>query len=260
MPIPSCFYAQQTCCSSLSREHVISASVLKAVFGLPIRNVIRAEFLGTKSLIDHEPVIRDVCEKCNNEGLTPYDAAGVSLIKQLIPSDDPTGLRLFLTREVIGWLIKTHLNYIRVIKDRETNKVYPVAQQLKSALIQQAELSGSLFKLLIEGWVGESYFWDAEDPRHIPWFQYHSVRFINQRIVISDLRIKTLRTWIIIPSDASYDSFDERVNSVLDEVLEDFGYQLQPVEPRRAVENGCVDLNRVLPVETVQQLIIPRRH
>lgn len=254
-----CFYAQPTCCSALSREHVISASVLKAVFGDPIRNVIGAEFLGAKRLVNHEPVIRDVCEKCNNEGLTPYDAAGVSFVKQLMPSNDPTGLRLFLTREVIGWLLKTHLNYIRVIKDRETNEIYPVAQQLKSALIQQTELPNTLFRLLIEGWVGEQYFWDAEDPRHIPWFQYRSVRFISQRIVISDLRIKTLTTWIVIPSDASYDSFDERVSSVLDEVLKDFGFQHQPVDPRRAVEDGYVDLNRVLPVEAVKQFITLRR-
>ena len=107
MPMPSCFYAQPTCVLGLSREHVISASVLKAVFGDPVRNSIKAEFLGTKTLIDHEPVIRDVCEKCNNEGLSPYDVAGVRLIKQLTAGHDPTGLRLFLSRETIGWLLKT---------------------------------------------------------------------------------------------------------------------------------------------------------
>ena len=107
--------------------------------------------------------------------------------------------------------------------------------------------------------MGEPYFWDAEDPRRIPWFQYRSVRFIRQRVVISDLRIKTLGTWIVIPSDANYDSFDARVSSTLDEVLQDFGFQLQPVNSRQAIEDGYVDLNRVLPVEVVKKFIVQRQ-
>ena len=105
-PMSSCFYAQSTCVSSLSREHVISASVLKAVFGSRVRNIVGGEFLGAKKLLNHEPVIRDVCEKCNNEYLSPYDTAGIDLLNQLIPSNDPTGLRLFLTRESLGWLLR----------------------------------------------------------------------------------------------------------------------------------------------------------
>jgi hypothetical protein len=225
------------------------------VFGDPVRNLIGAEFLKTKNLVDHEPVVRDVCEKCNNKGLSPYDAAGVTLVKQLIPSNDPTGLRLFLSREVIGWLIKTHLNYVRVIKDRETNEIYPISQELKSALIQQAELSDSLFRLMVEGWVGETYFWDAEDPRRIPWFHYRSVRFPRQRVIISDLRIKTLTTWIVIPSDANYDSFNERVRSVLEEALIKFGFQLQTVNAQQTIEDGYVDLKRVLPIKAVKEFI-----
>jgi hypothetical protein len=218
-----------------------SASVLKAVFGAPVKNIIRGEFLGTKTLIDHEPVVRDVCERCNNVGLSPYDTAGVGLIKQLA-THDPTGLRLFLSRETVGWLLKTHLNYIRVIKDRKTTQIYPIEQRIKSALIQQGKLPHSLFRLLIDGWVGEPHFWDAEDP---------------QRIVISDLRIKTLTTWFVIPSDANYDSFEKRVRSALAEAAQDFGFQLQLVSPSQAVKDGYVDLEHVLPVEAVKKFIVP---
>ncbi len=256
MPKSDCFYAQPTCVNGLTREHVISASVLKAVFGAPVKNIIRGEFLGTKTLIDHEPVVRDVCEKCNNVGLSPYDTAGVGLIKQLA-THDPTGLRLFLSRETVGWLLKTHLNYIRVIKDRKTTQIYPIEQRIKSALIQQGKLPHPLFRLLIEGWVGEPHFWDAEDPRHIPWFGYRSVRFTRQRIVISDLRIKTLTTWFVIPSDANYDSFEKRVRSALAEAAQDFGFQLQLVSPSQTVKDGYVDLEHVLPVEAVKKFIVP---
>lgn len=254
--MPSCFYSQENCRSNLTKEHVISASVLRAVFGKPIRNVVSGDFLGTKSLVDHEPVVRDVCERCNNEALSPYDEAGLKLIRLLLEGHDPTGLRIPLSRNILGWLVKTHLNYIRVIKDCETNEIYPIAQEIKSGLIQHTELPTSLFRLLIEGWVGEPYFWDADDSRHVPWFNYRSVRFVSQRIVISDLRLKTLTTWILIPSDSNYDSFDSRVDSVLNEVRRDLGFQLQPVDVNEAIGSGYVELERVLPLDEVKRFVI----
>ncbi len=253
----SCFYSQPNCCSNLSREHVISAALLRTVFGTPIHNVVSGDFLGTKTLVDHEPVVRDVCERCNNEALSPYDESGLELVRRLMEGHDPTGVRLPLSRNILGWLIKTHLNYIRVIKDRKSNDIYPIAQGIKSGLIQHTELPTSLFRLLIEGWVGEPYFWDAGDSRHVPWFNYRSVRFVSQRIVISDLRLKTLTTWIVIPSNANYDGFDCRVASVLDEVRRDLGCQLQPVDVKKAIDCGYIDLEHVLSLDEVKRFIMP---
>ena len=81
--------------------------MLREVFGDPVRNVIGGEFLDRKLLVDHEPTVRDVCDDCNSR-LSPYDAAGVGFVRQVIPSNDPTGLRIQFSREAIGWLIKTH--------------------------------------------------------------------------------------------------------------------------------------------------------
>src|SRR5262249_43037155 len=151
-----------TCSKTLTREHVISATVLREVFGDPVRNVISGESVGHKFLVDHEPVVRGVCEDCNNNRLSSYDAAGAGFIRQFLPGHDPTGMRIKFSREAIGWLIKTHLNYFRLIKDRETQVAYVVDQGIKDAY-----------------------------PRHVPWFNYRSVRMRSQRIVISDFRIKT---------------------------------------------------------------------
>lgn len=254
--MPVCFYAQPTCTSSLTKEHVISASVFKEVFGDPIRNVVSAELFGDRYLFDHEPTVRDVCEHCNNVRLSPYDAAGVDFIRQLVPSNDPTGLRIKFSRAAIGWLIKTHLNYFRVIKDRETNNVYTVDQTIKDALILHRNVPVTRYRLLIEGWIGETYFWDADDPRHIPWFQYRSLRMRSQRIVISDFRIKTLTTWFIVPSDADYRDFNRRVWSALDEVRRAFGFRLQMVDPTTAVKDGSVSLKRVLSLDEVKSFIV----
>jgi len=257
MKTQKCFYNQPTCVSGRTREHVISASVLKAVFGDPIKNVVWGKYLGEKKLYNHEQVIRDVCAKCNNEALSPYDTAGVSLIKQLL-THNPTGVRLSLSREIIGWLVKTHLNHIRFINDENSGEIYPIEQRIKSALILQNELPHTLFKLLIEGWEGEPFYWDAEDVRHISWFNYRSVRFQSQRIVISDFRIKTLNTWLIIPSDADYDNFDERVNSALSEAFRDFGLQLQPVNIFQALSDGYIDIKQVQPLNEVKKFIVKK--
>jgi hypothetical protein len=253
----TCFYSQPTCCANLSREHVISASVLKAVFGRPLRNIVSGDFLGGKILLDHQPIVRDVCEICNSGSLSAYDEAAVRLIEQLMLSHDPSGVRIPMSREIVCWLIKTHLNYFRVIRDSETNEIYPIDQEIKSALVQNSELPTSRFYLLFEGWTGASYFWDAEDARHIPWFQYRSIRFVTQRIIISDFRLKTLTTWLVVPSDASYDDFEERVISVLEEVRIDLGIVLQLVSVDKTIDRGYIELQRILPLAEVMKFFAP---
>ena len=237
---------------------MISATVFREVFGDPIKNVVGGEFLGAKLLVDQEPAVRDVCEDCNNVRLSPYDAAGVDFIRQVIPSNDPTGLRIKFSREAIGWLIKTHLNYFRVIKDRETQTAYVVDQSIKDALIQHRPVPVNRYRLFVEGWIGEDYFWDAEDPRHIPWFEYRSVKMRSQ-IVISEFRIKTLVTWFIVPSDCDYRRFNERVLVALEDVKKHFGFQpLQMIDPRTAVQDGYVPLRQILSLDEVKSYIRKR--
>jgi hypothetical protein len=231
---------------------------LREVFGDPIRNVISGEYLENRLLTDQQPAVRDVCTNCNN-GLSPYDAAGVSLIKQVMPNHDPSGLRISVSREVLGWLIKTHLNYFRVIPDRETRENYIVDQAIKDSLIQHRSVPVSRYRLMIEGWIGESHFWDSDDARQIPWFGYRSVRMRSQRIVISDFRIKTLVTWLIVPSDGDYRRFNERVWLALEDVKREFGFQpLQMIDPKTALQDGFVPLRRVLPLDEVKRFVFER--
>jgi hypothetical protein len=93
-------------------------------------------------------------------------------------------------------------------------------------------------------------------PRHIPWFDYRSVRMRSQSIVISDFRTKTLVTWLILPSDGDYGRFDERVWSALHEVRRNFGFHLQMIDPRTAVKDGAVPLRKVLPLDEVKRYIV----
>jgi len=79
----------------------------------------------------------------------------------------------------------------------------------------------------------------------------------SQRIVISDFRMKTLVTWLIIPSDGDYRRFNERVWSALREVKRDRGFQLQMVDPQTVVKDGVLLLQRVLSLEEVRRFIGP---
>lgn len=250
----SCFYAQPTCTPKQTKEHVISNAVLKVVFGNPIRNVVSANHLGDKVLIDNEPVIKDVCTHCNNVALSPYDVAGVSLVNQL-SGHDATGLRLQVSADTFGWMLKTHLNHIRVIKDAEYKDVYPISQILKDGLIRKESFPHGQFKLYVEGWQGEDFYWDENDKRKIHWFQYRSIRFKSQRIVLSDFRIKTLTTWVLLPSDNDYESFDERASSVLAEVKNDFGSDLQSVDTTQAINDGYLDITQILSLESIKKFI-----
>jgi hypothetical protein len=234
-------------------------TVLREVFGDPVRNVISGEFLGLKGLVDHEPTVRDVCKECNSR-LSSYDAAGADFVRQVIPNNDPTGLRIKFSREALGWLIKTHANYFRVIKDRETNTAYGVDQSIKDALVQHRRVPVNRYRLLVEGWIGEDYFWNAEDPRHVSWFGYRSAKMRSQRIVISDFRIKNLVTWLLVPSDGDYRRFNERARSALDEVEGNFGFEpLQMIDPMTAVKDEYVPLRRVLPLIEVERYIFERQ-
>ena len=47
-------------------------------------------------------------------------------IKLLVPVHSARGLTLPFDRHTQGWLLKTHFNYLRRIRDRETDESYPV--------------------------------------------------------------------------------------------------------------------------------------
>ena len=249
-----CYYNVSECSDKLSREHLISAVVLKVAFGDPVRCLTNGEPLGDKYLIDHEQVLRDVCDTCNS-ALSTYDEAGAEFVRELDTFYDPTGRNLPFSQEILGWLIKTHLNHIRLIRDREHKQSYVVNQRIKEALIRHLPLPAELFRLLIEGWQGTDSFWDAASPKKIQYFYYRSLRFRNHDIALSNFRIKTLDTFFIIPSNNDYSNFDDRVKSALDELKRERGFSLQHVEPLSTIEQRVLAIDKVLPLSEVLKFI-----
>jgi len=225
----ACFYNQEKhCTEKMTREHIVSASVLKVAFGDPIRNISRADMFGSKYLVDHEAVVKDVCDKCNNVSLSPYDGAGKKLAKHLEDNKNITPLKIPFDNEILGWILKTHFNYTRVIKDVETNEAYPIKQSIKNNLIKSRAVSSDQIALYVQQWEEGDQFWDAENPENMHYLQYRSIRLRNQEMVMSNFRIRQFDTMIFFPSNGEVliykNSIPKNVNSI---IIGDFVLQKQ---------------------------------
>lgn len=249
-----CFYKNENCSQKMSREHIISAIVLKTVFGDPIRNSVKAEFLGDKKLLDHEQTVKDICQECN-QILSPYDIAGAKLAKVIHTFFDASNKTIPFNNEILGWIIKTHLNHLRIIKDRETNQIYPIDDEIKQNLINFQPLPLNKFILLYDAMEGAEYLWDAESPKKVNYFGYRSVRLRKQGIIISDFRFKTFTTWLVIPWDSNYNDFESRTKSALDEVEKDFGFNLETIDIKNCIETKSLNLKNIIPLSKVKSII-----
>jgi hypothetical protein len=195
-----------------SGEHVISKSVLKIGLGDKISNITSSSIFDNKTLFDYQHKIYDVCVTCNNR-ISPYDNAGKAFASEVNKYFDASNVLLHIDTMKLGWLIKTHLNFIRSFPDKTTGAYYPINGHFYDALIKQLSIDSALYCLLIEGMKGKRYYWDENDPRRIQFFRYKHVIFPRQRIVVSDLRLKAIKTYLLLPSDDNYDNFSIRSKS-----------------------------------------------
>ena len=251
----ACFYNQKNhCTDKMTREHIVSASVLKVAFGNPIRNISRAEIFGSKYLLDHEAIVKDVCDKCNNVNLSPYDEAGRKLAKFLEEKRDSSPLEIPFNTKTFGWILKTHLNYIRVIKDREVNEVYPIKQSIKNSLIKDKPISSEQVALYVQQWEENDSFWNAESQMNLPYLQYRSIRLISQKIVMSNFRIRQFDTIIFIPSDGNYKNFKKRVQSSFEELRSTFNATFQKVDIEETIKYGKLDIHSLFSIEEIMAI------
>lgn len=251
----SCFYNQKNhCTDKMTREHIVSASVLKVAFGNPIRNIARAEMFGSKYLIDHEAVVKDVCNKCNNDNLSPYDEAGRKLVEFLEEKRDGFPLEIPFNKATLGWILKTHLNHIRVIKDRETNEAYPIKQSIKNSLIKGKPITSDQVALYVQQWEENDSFWDPNNTENLHYLQYRSIRFISQKIVMSNFRVRQFDTIIFIPSDGNYKNFQKRVQSSFEELRSTFNANFQKVDIEKTIKSGKLDIHSIFSIEEIMAI------
>jgi len=206
-----------------------------------------------KFLIDHEQTIKDLCAKCNNQSLVHYDAEGIVFIKAFKDTYNAENSNLIFNTKILGWIIKTHLNHIRLFKDKKHDEHYSINQTLIHELIDGEIHSFSLFQLFIEGWQGEEYFWDPESPQKISFFSYTSVQFIRQEILVSNLRLKFLDTFLFLPSNDNYFNFDNRVKETLNEMAVDNNICPSKVDIQKAIQEGKLHIEKIVPLSELKK-------
>lgn len=209
----------------MSNEHIVSKTVLREIFGSPIRNIVK---YGDKKFIDHEHTIKDVCITCNSN-LSHYDNEGKKIAKLVASHYTALNFKFPYNVLSINWLVKTHLNQLRIIKDIETSTYYKVSDQIYDKIINYEFPSSHLLKIYIEGWEGLDYFWDIKSDKRIQYLSYKSVRFKSQNIIVSNFRFKFIDTFLFLPYLEDYSDFNSRVYSVLEEMRLQHGFNPQKI-------------------------------
>lgn len=254
----SCFYCGGAKGEKTSEEHVISRAVLTAIFGDPIKSVSRSPVFGGKTLQNHEQTIKDVCAGCNS-ALSSYDSAGVDLVSAVHRFHDARGQEIPFSENILGWLIKTHLNFMRVIKDAKTGMVYPVDEAIRSALVNRTPVPHSLFALFLEGLEGYPELWDFQGPEQVQYFYYRSGQEGSQEIVISELRVKAINTVLLIPANSSHEDFEARAFATITGAEHAWGRSFQPVDIDSAVRTGRVRIESIIPRGELHRLTLRKK-
>ena len=153
------------------------------------------------------------------------------------------------------WLVKTHLNHIRIIPEKGTKKYYPVSNDIYAGIIGRDERLFDKFQLFIEGWQGLPYFWDENDNKKIQFFSYRSVHFPYQKILVSNFRIKWLDTFLLLPSDLDYSNFELRVNLSIQAMKANYGFNLQKINARTVIKDGLINMQKIARTEDILKCI-----
>jgi hypothetical protein len=253
----NCVYCQGKNRSPLTKEHIISKSVLLIALGKnekgQANNFTKSSIFGNRTLIDHEHTVKDVCKVCN-EQLSSYDVAGVNLLSEIDKFYDATGKSLTLDRLKIGWLLKTHLNFIRVLPRKKDPVGYKIEDAIYKRLKSYKQIPSSLFDFFIEGWEGEPSFWDQNENRKIQYFSYKSVEFQSPaNILISNLRIKIVDTFLALPADSNYTDFHTRTKLVINSMKFN-GFKPQSI-PKKYKSPKIIPITNIYSQEEIKKKI-----
>lgn len=212
-----CFYNRKNhCAETLTKEHLVSNSVLK-VLDISGGGIIKADVMNKIPVIDYDPVVKDVCTKCNNENLSNYDSAGKKLAEFLVDNAHKHLSIIPFGNAEFGWLLKTHLNFFRVVKDKLTGKPFKVSQKLKNKLIDGKSFDNSLCFFLVRQIDFSEDYWDEDSHKKIPILNYNSKRILIGDLIYSYFQIRQLETVLFFPLDSNYKNFASRFEKFIEQ-------------------------------------------
>lgn len=241
-------YMSKTCvyCNTgfkISSEHLVSASVLKVLYGPKIENTHHGKKGGQwKTLNNFEGVIKDVCRDCNSKlSHIGYDNAGRVLASEIISSTDKQPLCLTFNKLTLGWLLKTHLNIIR---------------DSMPTLPRQIELDKKIFHNIQSGEppADKSYMFicQAIDIPSSIWSYVSSlntqVSIVNEYdLVISQLRIRQFDTFFVFSASGSLEDISEKENIALVSLfMTTLNNNLQKINICQSLAQSCIVVERTI--------------
>ncbi len=239
-----CIYCGKT--SNLSSEHLVSASVLKVLYGPKIENMHHGKKGGEwKMLKNFEGVIKDVCQDCNTKlSINGFDDAGCTLANEILNSEDGQALKLTFNNKTLGWLLKTHLNLVR---------------DAIPSLPKHIEIDKDILQSIKDGdpVVNNSYIFvcQAIDVPGDVW-QYVSslnaqVGVVNEHdLVISQLRIRQFDTFFIFSSSSNLKDISSKEDVALVSIfMTTLNHDLQSIDIDKSLSEGLVEVKRTIKLE-----------
>ena len=108
----------------------------------------------------------------------------------------------------------------------------------------------------MQQWEEDETFWDADHEMHIPFFYYRSIRFRNQEVFLSNLRLRQLDTMLFLPVNRDYKDFSSRVNSAIKEIMDEFGYEFQKIDIPGSINNKKILIESVFSKDAIKAIRI----
>lgn len=204
----TCVYCGST--AKISGEHVINHSVFREFFGAQMGFIVQHPEFGEKdNRVDR---LRDVCESCNNKKLQPYDNAALIFAKSVNTLRVGVSQTLPFSVDVLGWLVKTHLNILR-----KYSNWYPclIHRQLYDHLRDHRPIPAVLYRLVFSVFLEDRKLYQTKRGELALTWKVATTRYQVQRIMRSYFRLRNLETFLYLPDDAVYRDFPARVSEVL---------------------------------------------
>ena len=252
---PRCVYCGRAAAdgAKLSREHAFTdrAFDLLRVAGSDV-HAISPRWEGIKPI--EGVTLKDVCRDCNS-ALSGLDVAGIELVKDVKTRvGRPGGRELPLDSDRLGWLLKTHLNYIRF--GPSVNFKQPeIDPRLLEAIRQRSLPPPALYRLFASHMADSPEMWDPNSPMSIQFISQGTFKDAPSEIAIGFLRFLWFVTYLLIPADRSYDGFTARSNEAISH-LKSGGIVWHEVLPTRVAKQHKMRLHdEVAPHE----LLIPAK-
>jgi hypothetical protein len=226
---------------------------------------------GGKVLKNYEHTTKDVCKACNST-ISVYDSAGAELARFVHTHVMGLGIRIPADATTLGWLIKTHLNFLRSASVPHPTKHNAAEDSLYERLLRRTAIPKGFCPLYAVIWDVDSSVWDINAPIWLPLFEHNAytgggsilqregVRIVlPTEILVSYFRMKWLATYLFLPTNDSYADFDRRCERAFRSLQQQFGVRIQKIDTEKVVADGYLRVNAKIPAARIRQFISQAR-